>query len=198
MKKLLALSVILLLVGNIFGQTQGIFGLIYDEPEYLNFERMHADGNVESFINGTTPYYNLLKLKYYSFIKDNKLYMLSYGNDNDTINTIMSGGVYFERALYLFCWDKGVWNRASDVIQVDQKFENGGIRGYLPMFDGYYGQSVTEVGDCILIKFACHFIPDGDFFRSGICSSEISIKEIVLMPNGDGTYTVLHGNNKKL
>lgn len=190
MKKLFTLSIILLLASNVFGQTQGVFGRIYDMPEYQFFDRNYVKGNITPYIDGTTPYYNQLSSSYYHFIKDNKLYMLSYFEPRPV--GVLSGGIYFERELYLVCCDNGIWSKASDVIQVDQKFENGGIRGYLPMFDGDFGGKVEEVGDCILITLANHYIPDGDFSRSGICRSEITLKKFVLMPNGDGTYAVYH------
>jgi len=195
MKKLFAILITTLLVSNVFGQTQGVFGRIYDEPDYQRFESFHAEGNVRPYIDGTTPYRKLLSRSYYHFIKDNKLYMLSYGEPSPTDVGV---GIYYERKLYLMCWDNGVWSKASDIIQVDQKFENGGIKGYLPMWDSNmdgkteFGGKVEEVGNCILITLANHYIPDGDFNRSGICGSEITLKKFVLMPNGDGTYSVLH------
>jgi len=190
MKKLITLSVILLLTVSLFGQTQGVFGLIFDEPEYQYFERMDAEGDVVPFIDGTTPAYNQLSKNYYHFIKDDKLYMLSYA---DTINRSELRGKYYERPLYLFCWDNGVWSKASDVIQVDKRFENGGIDGYLPMHGGHFGGRVDVMkGNTILITLATHYIPTEPSHELGVYSSTVSLKSFVLFPNGDGTYSVIH------
>ena len=123
----------------------------------------------------------------YSFTANGKFYMLSY----DTCNNV--DDAYIERGLYLFRLDDNGWMKACyQPVQVDYRNMNGDSKYYFPW---------RVAGK------------DGGHFRGGATNGKIEVsadgtvriviinyeskneikysnKTIMLVPNGDGTYTL--------
>ena len=150
MKKLIGFLIVLMFGMNLFGQAvTGTFARITEASEYAVLEsRTLGDHSIPKFVDdfNTNSMY-MAREQTYSFIVDKKLYLLSY----DLTATFYCGDVvvykdipvndttfyYFgmnfpkwhaERNIYLYCWDNGKWNKASDLVYRDNwGVDNGKI-----------------------------------------------------------------------
>jgi uncharacterized protein YozE (UPF0346 family) len=162
MKKLIGLLIILMFGVNTLGQTTGMLAHIKKASEYAVLESMTlGDHSIPKFIdNFYTNSMYMARQQTYSFVVDKKLYILSY----DLTASFYCGSVvykdipvkdstfnYFtytmnfpdwhaERNIYLYCWDNGNWNKASDIVQRD----NWGIDNAEITADRYFPRQTKE------------------------------------------------------
>ena len=136
MKKLIGIFVLLSLTLGVFGQHQGVFGRITDEPEYELLGYTFDADDLNAYVDGKLN--NNIDMLY-SFVSNDRLYLLSY--DVATINyRATANGQTKQRDLWLFMWDGKKWSKGStQPIQVDWKSrDNKGVQShdiYYPLQD---------------------------------------------------------------
>ena len=217
MKKLIGLLIILMFGMNLFGQTTGTLAHIKEAPEYAVLEsRTLGDHSILKFIdNFYTNSMYMARQQTYSFVVDKKLYILSYdltasfycGNVvykdipvNDT--TFYYFGMNFpdwhaERNIYLYCWNDGKWNKASDLVHRDNwGIDDANITAdrYLPRQTKEYMESPEfnyRNADSIITE-----LPDGIVEMKMIRAISVPDVQVAKLyniiyrftPNGNGTY----------
>jgi hypothetical protein len=207
MKKIIALSITMLLTISTYGQTSGVYHIIANRyPDHITLEKdvMRFGGvdNIKAYLTdrNTAKYAEIFEKKAYSFVENGKLYVVSYDTIRKTIDDCFNdGGInncaeHLERDVHLFCWDNGKWSIATDEpIQTDYEKRVKDVRileNYYPMFypdwnapEPEYGQKVEKLdGGIVKITLVSHKHTGEDIY------SKFYQKIIFLIPNGDGTY----------
>jgi len=159
MKKLIGILTLMLFTISVSGQAEksnkqhiveGPFGNITYASEHLfdfadrtNINQKDITNRINAFTaNFNSGNYAGLRLTTYSFVKEGKLYMLSYdtlitfsyvdknGVENKKVMSY-NEDVFYDfkmqssapwratRDLYLFCWSNNEWSKASDVVRQD-------------------------------------------------------------------------------
>jgi hypothetical protein len=126
MKRLILFIGFIVLTSTLFAQTwqPSVYEYIqsYSQYELVQHNNPNAVWVVRNGDTSDSQYQNFLKYltgnHFYSFVKDKKLYMLSY----DACTTCYKEpalGNPIKRGLYLFRLDADKWTKVSDVIQTD-------------------------------------------------------------------------------
>ena len=188
MKKLIVIFVLLSLTLGVFGQHQGVFGRITDEPEYelLGYTFDADDLNAYVYVE-TNNNINML----YSFVNNDRLYLLSYDEATTDYRTTALGQTK-QRELWLFMWDGNEWSKAStQPLQVDWKMrDKNGTQShdlYYPWKDKNGLVEILNNGD-VHMRITRHTL---DTYENHVQSrSNLYWVWVILTPTGRNMYHV--------
>ena len=194
MKKIIGLIGILLLTANSFGQISGQQLCWFREKATV----LRVVNQLEQW--GYANQY--LDIYAYSFVIDNKIYVLSYDTTSPTY-VKKNGYSILERNVYLFCIENNTWKPASDVVKTDfYRVDSQGIASYEYYYptrvnfsevvrnvkDGVSNGYVMKLDDgsvqILLVSFTC------SNQNQNYSNYDYRWDIFTLTPNGNGFYTV--------
>jgi hypothetical protein len=205
MKKLIVLSVILLVTLTTFGQYE-YSGMRFEQPKHLTqFTYLAKDptviknrlNNVVKFFYTDSISINLRK-EAYAFVANDKLYTISYGDKKRITNLVNPNNNTYTESIewdvFLMCWNGTSWEKATrEKIQTDVHKYDKNIDAWLT--ESYYSVRISNPfnnpvsefiqkstnGD-VIVYLVCMTYNSNDIY------SKYYYKKITFIPNTDGTY----------
>jgi hypothetical protein len=145
MKKIFLILLTLTNLYCVFAQYGGVFNGFFDKPQNLKLDEMVGIWYNHVYDLSKPDLKDYLSKSTYSFVKNNKLYIISYFNSSQPTNSFELNEMKL-RTIYLYRLDSNKWNIASITpIRIDYyKRNNADIFSYdyyYPRRDGFYDET---------------------------------------------------------